>query len=751
MKLCPLCTKEYESRKTCPDDGATLVNIRAKEDSFIGTILKNAYHIEEKIASGGMGTIYRAKQNPLGRDVAVKIILQNLQDDVDVVQRFYREAKLLSKLTHPNVVNIIDFGNTDNGLLFMVMEYLKGKTLKDCVPENKGLPMDELLDYITQICNGVSAAHSIHLIHRDLKPDNIFLAEMSGGKKVVKILDFGIARALDDKKTRLTANNVAAGTPGFLAPEQFEDAASADERSDIYAVGSMLYFMIGGTQAFSGKSSHTIVFRQLQEKSEILDFHKINKPKALERVYLKALLTDPAKRYQTANELLEDTFKASGISQPATGAFRSSPDVSETSSSGSKLTKWILSLMILFVVTGGGYIAYNKLDLKSKIKIFKISSGFVFRGVTDETILLGISAAYSGPAKELGREMRVGIEAQIKHINDQGGIHGRRIELIALDDGYEPDRALSNVKELLTQRKIFAMIGNVGTPTAKLTVPYAVENKLLFFGAFTGAGLLRKDPPDRYILNYRASYIEETTAMVDYFIDIRNVSPKKIAVFAQEDSYGDAGFEGVARTLRKRAGIDPKDILRIGYKRNTSDVSEAVKKTLENKKRIQAIVLVPTYVAASKYITQVRKGKMNPIFANVSFVGSRALAEEFQDHYGANFAEGVIVTQVVPHYKSNSTGVIRYREHLKKYYPMQSPSFVSLEGYIASTLLTEGIKRAGKELTTENLITAIENINNLDLGIGTQIHFGPSDHQGSHKVWGTVLNDKAEYEILNLN
>ena len=164
------------------------------------------------------------------------------------------------------------------------------------------------------------------------------------------------------------------------------------------------------------------------------------------------------------------------------------------------------------------------------------------RGVTDTEIRFGISAALSGPTKELGQNMQRGILAAFNVANANGGVHGRQLRLIAADDGYEPARAAETMKQLFEKDQIFGVVGNVGTPTAVVAVPYALERKMLFFGAFTGAGLLRNDPPDRYVFNYRASYAEETEAMVRYLVKVRRLKLEHIAVFAQQDAYGELGL-----------------------------------------------------------------------------------------------------------------------------------------------------------------------------------------------------------------
>jgi branched-chain amino acid transport system substrate-binding protein len=367
--------------------------------------------------------------------------------------------------------------------------------------------------------------------------------------------------------------------------------------------------------------------------------------------------------------------------------------------------------------------------------------------IAQSELVFGMASALSGPAKELGRGMKTGVEVAFAAANETGGVHGRRLRLIALDDGYEPTRTIVAMKELAEQRHVFGFIGNVGTPPAAVAVPYAVEHKMLFFGPFTGASLLRKDPPDRYVFNYRASYAEETAAIVQHLVEVKHIKPQDIAVFAQQDSYGDAGFEGVARAMRKYRR-DPSQILRVGYQRNTSDVSEAVAE-LSKHPNLRAVVCVPTYKAEAKLIEKMRDKGSDIIFTNVSFVGANALSEELLA-LGPRYAQGTVVTQVVPLPQSSATAVLKYQEALRKYAPAEKPDFVSLEGYLAGTLLVEGLKRA-QALETEKVIDALESIRGLDLGTGASLSFGMSEHQASHRVWGTVLDEKGAYQTFQLD
>jgi ABC-type branched-subunit amino acid transport system substrate-binding protein len=379
------------------------------------------------------------------------------------------------------------------------------------------------------------------------------------------------------------------------------------------------------------------------------------------------------------------------------------------------------------------------------------STRTLFRGVTDTEIRFGISAALSGPTKELGQNMKMGIMAAFNAANANGGIFGRQLRLIAADDGYEPARAAVTMKQLYENDKVFGVVGNVGTPTAVVALPYALERKMLFFGAFTGAGLLRNDPPDRYVFNYRASYAEETEATVHYLVKVRHLKTSQIAVFAQQDAYGDSGFAGVAKAIRSLGGND-RAILRLNYQRNTVDVDEAVAQLhAYNKSQIpiKAVIMVPTYRAAAKFIEKTRDLYPDMIYTSVSFVGSTALANELM-LLGKRFAKGVIVTQVVPAVDGHSSLALEYKSALAKYFPGEAPDYVSFEGYVAANVLIAALKRNGAQLDTERLVATLENLRGLDIGLGTPVTFSPSEHQGVHKVWGTQLDDAGHYQPIDL-
>lgn len=346
-------------------------------------------------------------------------------------------------------------------------------------------------------------------------------------------------------------------------------------------------------------------------------------------------------------------------------------------------------------------------------------------GVTKDEIVLGQSAAFSGPAQELGKSMREGALAYFDEINRRGGVHGRKIRLISLDDGYEPDRAAPNTHRLIEQEKVFALFGYVGTPTSYAVIPIASQAKVPYFGAFTGAEGLRS-PFNRYIFNVRASYFDETERLVDWMV---SEGKPRIAVFYQDDAYGKAGLDGVKRAMERR-GLP---IVALGtVKRNTVEVADAIKTIA--KADPDAVIMISAYKSCAAFIKDMNRAGTRADFLNVSFVGSKALADEL----GAE-GHGVIISQVVPYPLDPNSGVaMELRTLFLQQSPTSKPSFNNLEGYIAAKAFVEGLNRAGPDLTREGFIRALETFQNVDLG-GFRLSFSPTNHNGSNFVGLTVV------------
>jgi ABC-type branched-subunit amino acid transport system substrate-binding protein len=355
-------------------------------------------------------------------------------------------------------------------------------------------------------------------------------------------------------------------------------------------------------------------------------------------------------------------------------------------------------------------------------------------GVTDREVIVGMSAALSGPTAALGEGVKRGVEICFAEVNAAGGVHGRKLTLRALDDGYEPARCGPNMRQLADEA--FAVIGNVGTPTAIVAVPIANETKTLLFGAYTGAGVLRNVPPDRYIINYRASYAEETAAMVEGFVKALGIRPAEIGFFTQNDGYGNAGYSGGIAALESLGHTKARENPHGRYERNTTYVEDGLLTLLQAPVRPKAVIMVGAYRPCAAMIKLAREVDYNPIFVNVSFVGSNALARELGDQ-----GDGVVVTQVVPHFDDEAPAVAAYRAAMAAHGQGAKPGFVSLEGYLAARVFVEGLKSAGKDLTREGHIDALEGLGQIDLDIGAPLSLGKNEHQACHTVWPTVIRD----------
>ena len=351
------------------------------------------------------------------------------------------------------------------------------------------------------------------------------------------------------------------------------------------------------------------------------------------------------------------------------------------------------------------------------------------QGVTADTITIGQSAALSGPAAELGREMKIGAEAYFNYINQNGGVNGRKIKLISIDDGYEPERAKANTIKLITEDKVLALFGYVGTPTSNASLPIFTEAKVPFIGAFTGAQSLR-DPLNRYIFNVRASYFDETEEIVGHLVQ---QGVKQIAVFYQNDAYGKAGLAGMERAMKKR---NMEITATATVERNSLDVASAVKTLSKNNPA--AVVMISAYKSCGAFIKEMKKANSFPQFWNVSFVGSKALANELGDD-----GRGVQISQVVPFPWENGMPVVR--DYQKKMGGDENASFTSLEGYIAAQVLVEGLKRAGKNLSRESLRDSLSNLGTLDLG-GFKVTYSPTNHNGSSYVDLTIISKNKKFK-----
>lgn len=350
-------------------------------------------------------------------------------------------------------------------------------------------------------------------------------------------------------------------------------------------------------------------------------------------------------------------------------------------------------------------------------------------GVSATRVLVGESAAFTGPAAQLGIQMRAGIKLYFDHVNAGGGVYGRRIELVTRDDRYEPKLAAENTRKLIEDDRVFALIGYVGTPTSQAALPIFTATETPFIGPFSGADLLRH-PFNRYVFNVRASYFDETDRIVQQLL---TVGIKRFAVFYQNDAYGQAGLTGVQRAVSKRGG----EIVATGaVERNSADVAKAVKEI--EPKHPDAVIMISAYSAVAAFVRQTKALGYTGEYLNVSFVGSTALASELGEE-----GRGVVISQVVPFPWGRATPVIAEFNTLASQANVDV-NFSSVEGYLVAKVFVEGLRRAGKILTRASLVSALETMSSYDLG-GFTVNFSPADHNGLTFVDLTIITRNEKF------
>lgn len=355
------------------------------------------------------------------------------------------------------------------------------------------------------------------------------------------------------------------------------------------------------------------------------------------------------------------------------------------------------------------------------------------RHATTDEIRIGMSTALSGPASELGKDVRTGVLAAFEEANRGGGINNRRVKLLVLDDGYEPSRTAPNMRQLIEADNVSAVIGNVGTPTAIASIPIINSTGTPFFGAFTGASVLRKDPPDRYVINFRASYAEETAAMVKALVEIAGLAPKEIAFFTQRDGYGDAGFSGGLEALHAYGITDSRTVAHGRYERNTELIERGLAEILLHRTPPKAIIMVGAYAPCAKFIRKYREINFATLFLNVSFVGANSLARAL-----GSDGEGVVITQVVPHPESDSDLAVAYRSAMRDLNPDYALSHGSFEGYISAEILKKALSTINERPDRESIVQALERLGRFQLG-PLSLELSEHQHQASHAIWPTRL------------
>ncbi len=355
-------------------------------------------------------------------------------------------------------------------------------------------------------------------------------------------------------------------------------------------------------------------------------------------------------------------------------------------------------------------------------------------GVNDSEIRIGSSLALSGHAEYLGIQTLRGALAYINHVNETGGVHGRAIRVVAYDDAYDPSRCLVNTQRLIIEDDVFSLFCYVGTPTTVKVLPLIEQARIPLVGIFTGADALRT-PFNPWVINVRASYYQETAAAVAHMVE--NLGLSRIAVFYQYDAFGFDGLTGAELALQKY-GLAP--VARGSYIRGTMGIEDGLERIIRS--GAQAVIMIGTYDPCAKFVHEARRRGFDPLFYTVSFVGGEELGRRLQNEKDAQ----VVLSQVVPspaqvRPPGGDPGAPVYSELLAKYYPSDKPNYIGLEGYFNAMVLVEGLRRAGRDLTREGFIRAVEGMTDFPLAESLFISFSPKDHEGLDRIYFTKLQD----------
>ena len=372
-----------------------------------------------------------------------------------------------------------------------------------------------------------------------------------------------------------------------------------------------------------------------------------------------------------------------------------------------------------------------------------------------DDIVLGMSAAFRGPSKGLGIELYRGSMAYFKHVNEGGGINGKKVVIKTYNDGYNPTPAIKNTIDLVTKDNVLLLFNYVGTPTVTRILPllkkYSDRDTYLFF-PFTGAQPQREFPYNEYVFNLRTSYRKETEGLVDNFV---RIGKKRIAIFYQADAYGRSGWDGVKRALSKHK---LKMVGEATYRRSTNYLASLkIQAEILQKVEPDAIISIGAYEACAAFVRDARDEGLNVPIANVSFVGSENLLNlliNTSEEMGKDYTKNLVNSQVVPSYEDESLPAVQqYKHMMEKYNPMPpvavydetykpvKHSFVSFEGFLNAKLLVEIIARMGANIDKTNIKNVVESINELNIGIDTPISFSSQKHDGLDRVYYTIVSD----------
>jgi len=378
VKICPVCSRQYpDDIRFCQDDGTTL-RAAGPTSSLVGQVIADRYHVTKKLGEGGMGQVYLAEHVKMGRKNAIKVMSPSMMHDPDAVKRFKREAENASRISHPHVCAIYDFGETPDGLIYLAMEFVEGDPLTAIIEREGALPLARATAIFKQTAEALQAAHDLGIVHRDLKPDNIMVARNRDGADLVKVVDFGIAKAVggDEAGQKVTKTGLVVGTPEFMSPEQLS-GDKVDGRSDLYSLALVYFRMLTGELPFQADSVQEMMVKRLTDDPATLAATRpdLTFPDGLQQILDAALARTPAERYQTVAKFADDVVAVAGLARgtrgvaPATRADIEGKtqllDSRETKAQAAKraparkqrsLVPIIVGAVVVLGLGGGGYV-----------------------------------------------------------------------------------------------------------------------------------------------------------------------------------------------------------------------------------------------------------------------------------------------------------------------------------------------------------------------------------------------------------
>lgn len=350
-------------------------------------------------------------------------------------------------------------------------------------------------------------------------------------------------------------------------------------------------------------------------------------------------------------------------------------------------------------------------------------------------IRIGQSAPLTGQTASLGLRVRAGIQAAVEEVNRAGGIEGRQVRLMSLDDGYEPKRTGVNMRKLIDDEGVLAVLGSVGAPCAITAVPIAQEKKTLLYGYFTGGSVLRKNPADRYVVNFRAGLTEEAAEQISV-LAAAGIKPEEIAFFTQQDAFGDTAFAGGIAALKKRGLTDTSKVRHVRYERNTVNIESGLSELLLMQPQPRAVVFAGAGDPTVAFVREAHKAGFKPVIAVCSFVDAMYVASQLGSQ-----ADGMIVTQVVPPLDADVPAIEAYRKAMAAVFTDEQPSYASLEAYLSARALFSAIKAKPGDLSREAVVEAIRGLGTVDAGLGKgcELQLRADGHTIGGHIWPTVI------------